>query len=559
MNQEHDSKALSSASQDKGSGHKRPGAAPASDSIDFKKLAQNYLRHWWVIAGSLLLCLGLTFIYLKKKAPIYVVHSTIMLNQDLDEGQSMSGISALAMSFGIGGATGSQAVMEDEMTRITSQTLLSQVVRENHLNSMAWTTQGLLKKKVFYYENEPFRIEVPQQILDTISAGTAFEINVKSDGKFNLKVKQDNKKVLETEVSRFPYNARTPLATFRIDTTGFLKKGTDFDFYAIVNSTPVVVQNMREDLNVVEVDKKGNGIYVQMDGPCIPRLIATVNSINELYNQQRYDQTLQRRKESLEFIENRLLNLYSELEESEDKIENFKRENNIVDPTAEAEYIFARKGRIEGTETETRTQLEIYEMIRDMLQSPKAANSLIPFTSTGNEQEGLPAAIAAYNELILQKMELESSVKGQSTTLDRINQQVSALRSNILSTLSREIQATKIALSTVGNEQKTSDTRIREIPFIEKKLTQLYRDREVKNTIYAFLLQKREEAEIAVAQVKPYGEIVDTAYSDVEPAKPNRPVCWAVGLALGLILGAGLMQIFFRNKDEKAPGEETAA
>lgn len=520
-----------------------------NDVIDFKGIAKKYMRYWWVFAGSLVLCLGLAFIYIAKKSPIFVVHSTLMLNQDLDN-QTMSGISALAMSFGISNTGDATANMQDEITRLTSQTLLSDVVRQNRLNYVNWTTTGLLKRKIYYWQDEPFTIQAPQQILDTISESTIFRIDVKKDGKFAIKVEQDDETVIDTEVSKMPYTARTPLATFRIDTTSFYKPGEELTFHSIVNSTPVIVAGMREELNVSEIDKKGNGIYVEMDGPNVPRMLATVNSINEMYNDRRFNQTLEKRRMSLEFIEGRLLNLYTELQSSEARIEAYKRENNIVDAQVEAEYIFARKGSIEATETETRTKLEIYRMIRDMLSSPKSADSLIPFTTTGSETESLPSAIQAYNELILKRMEVESTVKGQSANLERLKGQIDALRENILSTLSREIEATKIALSTVTKEQGVSDSRIKQIPSLEKELTQLYRDREVNNSIYAFLLQKREEAEIAVAQVKPYGEIVDEAYSDIEPVAPNKLICLIVGFTLGLILGAAVIQFFFSSTPE---------
>jgi hypothetical protein len=482
-----------------------------------------------------------------------------MLNQDEGESNSMSSISALALSFGFGSNGGSSANLQDEIIRLTSQTILTETVHDQRLNYLSWTSKHFFSRKKWYYQDEPFRIDIPNQVLDTISVLTIFNFDVQKDGVINLKVKQDKDVVIDTKIKQLPYTAKTPYGRFVISSTPYYKPGQELDFHTMVMGTPDVIDGIRTDIKVEEIDKKANGIRVELECVSVPKGIATTNSLVDIYNEDRMTERHQSRQESLDFVENRLLLLYNELEKSENEIEDFKRDNKIVDAAAEAEYIFKRKGSIESVEVETRTQLEIYQMIYDMLSSPATRYSLLPVNNGASaERDGFAASILSYNELILKRMELQSSVKGQSAALDRLTEQIDALRENILTTLARQIQATKISIAAVDKEQGSSDSRMYEIPYIEKRLTQLYRDREVKNTIYAFLLQKREEAEIAVSQVKPISEVVDKAYADITPVSPNKLVVILVGIVFGLLIPCVLVKIFGKDPEQESADTEAS-
>lgn len=527
-----------------------------SDTIDVKAIVRNYLRHWYWFLISLVVCGALGLFYMKKKAPVYLVQGMVMLNQNDDETTNFSGLSALASQFGFGGSKGGSAAnIEDEMARLGSQKLLSQVVADTKYNQLAWRNAGFFKAKAFYGDlsDAPFRIDVPQEVLDTVSAVSKIVMKSSKDGSVKVTIEQKKKKVLEKEIERFPFVAKTPYATFSIDTTSHWRKGMEVEFHDLVMSTPLVIDDLRSCLGVEEVDKKGNGVAIYLETPVPQRGEQFVNTLVNTYNDNRYEQKLKKREEALAFVEGRLLNLYAELEQSENQIENFKRENKIVDAEAEAEYLFTMKGAIETAATQTRTELEIYQMARDMLTSPSNTFSLLPFASGSNDKEGnaLASAVGAYNELILERMQLVSGVKTQSAALERLDKQISALRDNILKSLSREIEAKKIALAAVDGEKSASNSRMTEIPYMEKRLTQLYRDREVKNAIYAFLLQKREEASIAVQQVEPISEVIDPAYTATKPLSPKPMVVYSIALFFGLVLPLVGVKMFCGRKSKK--------
>ena len=520
--------------------------AGRADVIDFGRILRNYLRHWWLFAISLALCLGAAVFYVKKKSPIYLMKGLVMVNQQEEGGMTQAGcLTAMLSSFGMGGGGGANP--ENETMKLISNTNLTDVVNTLQLQKGYWLDNGFFSRRTNLYKDAPFVIDIPQNILDTISATTFFRI--KTDGKspLHLTVEQGKHTVIDTDVRQFPYMAKTPYGSFNITQTSYYQKGQPLNMRAVVVSTPVAVDDLLNNINVSYLSNKADAIQVDMADANIERGNDIVNTTIALYNERRLNDRMTYNKETLDFIEQRLLNLYNELEVSESKIENYKRDNKIVNAEAEAEYIFAQKGAIETNHTELRTRVEIYEMIKQMLSNPQTQYSLIPFTGG---QLGLSEAyyklIEGYNDLILQRMQLSSSAKPGSNAMNQIDTQIGAVRDNILNSVNRELQGARISLSAIAAEQGKSDSRMSQIPRMEHELIALYRDREVKNQIYAYLLQKREETQIQLSQNEPVAKVIDYSYPTIKPVKPNVPIVLAAGLLLGLLMPALYLQFFSR-------------
>lgn len=520
-----------------------------NEVIDFGKILRKYLHYWWVFLISLIVCLGLGYFYIHKKSPVYLISGLIMLNQQEEGGVSApGGMTAMLASFGMGGGSGDNP--ENEQMKIMSHTNLTDVVNKLGLQQGWWQDNGFFSRRANFYKDAPFKIEIPKAILDTISTATFFQFETDGKTPLHLTVKQaKNKVVLETDLRTFPYRAKTPYGTFNIDTTSFYMKGQPMNVRAVVVGTPDAVGELSEHLAAIVLSNKAEAIQIDMDDANVPRAEDIVNTVIDNYNDRRLNDRLTYNREALDFIESRLINLYNELEASESKIEHYKKNNKIVDATAEAEYIFARKGTIEANKTELDTRVQIYEMVSQMLRNPDTQHALIPFTGG---QLGLSESyyklIEGYNNLILERMQLSSAAKPGSTQLTKMDQQIDALRSNILSSVDKELQGAKITLAAINSEQGQSEARMGQIPQMEHELVVLYRDREVKNQIYAYLLQKREETQIQLAQHEPVAKVIDYAHRSLKPITPKPLFIYGAAILMGLLIPASVVQILNRRR-----------
>lgn len=524
---------------------------PRKDVIDFGAILRNYLRHWWLFVLALVVCMGAAFFYIHKKNPIYLIQGMIMVNQQEDGGMGQSGaMSALMNSMGFGSTTGANP--ENEQMKMMSHTMLQNVVTTLNLNTSYWQDRGFWKRRINYYKNEPITVSIPQQVLDTLSVTTMFRMEGAAKGPWHLTVKQLKKDVLDTEVNKLPYAAKTPYGTFMIEATDNFPKSGELNVSAILMSNAEAVDWLQDNCGVTYVSNKADALLVEMGDAVIPRGIDIVNTMMDLYNEGRDSDRIAYNKSLLDFIDNRLLSLYHELESSESKIEQYKKEHKVVSADAEAEYIFARKGAMDENAVQLQAGIQIMEMIQQLLSSKDTQYSLIPFSgsSTMGIGEGYLKLIQAYNDLIMERMTLASSAKNGNTALVKLDEQLDAMRSNILSTVSRELQSARINYKTLTAEQSKGNARMSEIPSMEHELITLYRDREVQNAIYGFLLQKREETQIALSQSQPVGKIIDRAYAQTKPAKPKPMLIYGGAFVCAIGIPAVILQLRRRRKKQ---------
>lgn len=530
-------------------------AEKGETGLNLKEQVRCYLKHWWWFAISVVVIVGAAFFYLKVTPTTSTTYSVVMFNQDEDDTPASSGLlGSLMSSFSMGG-TGVN--LDDEIFRIQSHEAIKRVVKELGLNKDYSAKTAFYKRPVIYFQNSPIDIELTSGNLDTISQGTEFELDLKDHGKkFHLKVKQGTfKTVFNDDIPGLPYTVKTPLGNFTLSTTSFYKPETNMAFKAYLCGLDDAAAVEFKNIDVYLKIKKSNAVEVKVDDTNSQRARAVANVLIELYNQNSMSVRSAQSRATLDFLNDRLLRLYSELEKSGSGIAHYKETNQLTDPSAEASYIMKMKETAGKALVEQETQLEVLKMVRDFLKSGENKYSLVPITSVmGADTEGINKSITSYNELVLELLHLQSSAKGNNSTIKLLENQIEAMRGNLLSSLDRSISAAQIAISRTNKESSTVDNRISNIPRMEQELTNLMRDNEVKNRIYAYLLQKREEAEMKVARIMPTGVVIDQAWTDNESIRPKKGmILMSCGL-LALILPAIILFGCYRRQFETTSG-----
>lgn len=517
------------------------------DIIDIGGIVRGYMRYWWVFLISFVICGGMGVFYMKKKSPVYLIQGLIMVNQQ-EEGSNNAGggMAALMSSMGFGSTTGANP--ENEVFKMTSHTMMLNIIDTLNLQTYYWQNRGFFKRRVNYYHDEPISVYLPHQIADTISITTDFQLQGPLKGPWTLKVKQGKNK-FEQVVDKLPYNVKTPYGVFHIDKTeNFPTSGEEFNASATFFCKNDILLWLTENLSANYISNKADAIQIDMGDAIIERGEDIVNSIMDMYNDKREADRKDYNQSQLDFIDARLINLYNELEASENKIEQYKKQNNIADPEAEASYLFTLKGASEQNMVTLEANIRILEMIQQVLSSPQTQYTMIPFNGSPNQEiygnQLYGNQISTYNDLIMQRMNLSNSAKGNNTALNNLDKQIEAMRDNILNTINRDLQSARINMQALKVEQEKQGTRLNEFPAMSHELVTLYRDREVQNAIYAFLLQKREETQIALSQSQPVGKIIDRAYASIKPEKPKGMVVYG----LAFIFGFGLPIFILRNR-----------
>ncbi|MDE7092269.1 MAG: P-loop NTPase, partial [Muribaculaceae bacterium] len=250
---------------------------------------------------------------------------------------------------------------------------------------------------------------------------------------------------------------------------------------------------------------------------------------------------------TIKFIDSRLELLTGDLAETEAEAESFKKNRNIADIAGEAEYQTLKKGKTEQALIEANTETEILKMALDFLSQSQNAYQLLPASF---ENKALQEAIDQYNKLILKHINLEKTARPGNRQLEMLSEQIDALRANITSSVSRAYQSSMVAVNQLKSEYESAQSKLGEIPSQERGFRDISRRQMVKEKLYLFLLQNREQTAMMLANATPKGIVIDEAFALKEPLTMKKRYIYLIALVIGLMIPPVVIAIksLLRNK-----------
>ncbi|MEG2402739.1 MAG: polysaccharide biosynthesis tyrosine autokinase, partial [Muribaculaceae bacterium] len=492
------------------------------EKIDFSVIFAKYKRYWWLFACSLIICITFAGLYLYVKKPVHLVNTKVLISQD-EDGSSMGASLMKSLSLGASGAS-----VDDELVVMSAQSILKEMVKQLKLNRSYFSKTGFLKS-TDYYNNSPIEINAPDELFDTLRAELKFIIDVDETGKdINITVEKGRFKTLaDVHATSFPVTVKTAYGIYSVDTTKFYNSGEEIDMKAFVLGNGLKAETFETDLSVYIISKKSNGISINLEETNEERGKDILNKIVELYNIRGQAEKDEMAVNTRKFINERLDIIYGELSTSEGDIEKYKKMKNFTDLGVETGYLMNKKGSLESALMAAETQYSIIKMIRDFLLDDRNKYSLVPFTAEFSTASG---GIEAYNGLLLEKMKLENNAKANNVVIKAINEQIDALRRNLMVSVGKTIESLQISLAELRAKDAESKSKLGSIPTQEREFLELRRQQSIKNELYTFLLKKGEENELVLAATTPKGKIVDVAFVLSEPIAPSKPMVIFVAL-----------------------------
>lgn len=502
--------------------------AEKEDKFDFGMIYSKYKRFWWLFVASFAFCIAIALIYLSITPPVYSLVSKVLISQDDDA--SSKGAS-LVKNLGLGS---SGAKVDDEILVMGSHGIHVQMVRDLGLNRTYFTKVGLLKKRE-YYNNSPIIVNAPNELFDTLSHSMVFKIKVNDKGDdINIKVvKGFFSTMAEVNAKSFPIVVKTPYGFFSVNKTSFYRPGESIKVVCYVKGNDMAAEGYDKEITSTLSSKKADGIELYHDDPNVKRGKDILNKIVELYNKRCQAEKDEAALNTGKFIDDRLSLIYNELSTSEADIENYKKNSGMVDLGAETTTLLGKKNMSENVLNQLETENSIMLMIRDFISDQRNNYSLIPFNADFSAASGV---IDGYNKLILERMRIESTARGNNTVLKAMNDQIDALRSNVRKSVDQALASLRIKRNQAAAQENLSSSELGNVPTQEREFRQLYRQQSIKNELYTFLLQKREENALVLAATTPKGKIIDKAYAFSEPVAPKKAAVLFIAILLGLAI-----------------------
>lgn len=500
------------------------------ESLGSSNFLHTAIRHWWLFALSFIFCFGILFLYLRKTLPSYIVSSTVLVD---DHSLSFAGIgnskgnSMLKSMIG-----GGDVNVFNEIEILASENLAAKTVDALDINCRYYEKTGFLKKED-HYGTSPIIVEAPKELFDTLSVTLPFKIKVYADGKTDITVKKGMfSNYAELKGVELPATVKTPFGLFVVKPTQYFTPKHEYSITASVAGNIPAALELQKDMTVDLKAKKTDIVYMDVMDNDVKRGRDILNTLVRLYNERGMKESDTQGMTTARFIDERLSLIYKNLMGSEAEIEAYKKAHNLIDPVAQAKTTIIKGETSESAIIALETQYRIASMIKGFITDPANKHSLIPF-----ESDSLSAKmVRTYNALITQRQHLETSAKADNPALVQLDQQLNAMRENMLGSVNNALGAMRIKIDKAKDVQGESKGDMSQFASTERETRNLYRNQAIQNELYIFLLQKREENALKMAAAQPKGKLVDEAYAASEPVKPKKPLLAFVALIMTFAL-----------------------
>ena len=235
------------------------------------------------------------------------------------------------------------------------------------------------------------------------------------------------------------------------------------------------------------------------------------------------------------FISDRLALISGELGDVDEDVASFKQSHQMVSLESEAARNMSESDRFRMEGLQLENQIRMANFIKDYLLDPTHTNDLIP-AAVAVSDAAINSNIANYNETLIRRDKLLANSSTSNPMIQEIDSQLSAIRRSIIASIDNQIATLNIQLDNIRTQENRAANRVSAIPRQEKQIQSITRQQKIKEELYLYLLNKREENEIALNVVEGNARIIDPAYGSNAPIAPQTSTILLAALVLGLAI-----------------------
>ena len=527
-----------------------------SNTLDFRRYLREVKRLWWVYALTLAAFFALAIIFLSRTLPQNRADATMLIEaSSTDTGASAAsragGMAGMMRMFSVGGF-GSSSV-SNEITLLKSLDLAERTVRAADLTTIYIERKGLSKSLL--YPETPIRAALPAAVTDTLRKSFMIRTELLPDGRVNATAlrKKWFKKIVFDQIknAELPATLSTPYGevTLTKGDASAAKPDCTQKIDIVMSGVIPAAYQLWDDMYASIPDKLSNAVKLYFKGPSDAYCEDVLTEYLNQYNQRRIERRTENARDEVKFYDDRIAEIFGSLSDTEAELEKFKSQNNIVAIKEEAELLVGNAIHKTDEIVAAQTAQDYYKLVKTTRTQSESNHTytLIPVV----ESLGNPL-IGQYNELLIQRQTLAKSAKEGNVALSTLDEQIGTLRESVLKNIDGLLTENAMRLKAMTALKSTAQSRLTKLPEYERKYITLMRDQTLKNELYMFLLQKRENAAMQMASTTTLGFVIDPPHAPLKPAKTRFYTVMGVALAMGFILPSllALFLLLWRNRIE---------
>jgi len=517
--------------------------------FNIREIVDKYLRYWpWFIVMTLLFLI-LAVAYIKYAPHQYTSVASIIVKDEENSGQS-NNASNFNLSLFSGITTNS---MTNELGLLNSKRLMLNTVKALDLNVQYIDDHNFIDEML--YENSPIKVQILKLDEKKLNSAIKNEHNlyrVKNLG--NKKIKLIN----EENGAEIDTNLNSPI---ELDFVDFAIITPQIEGDSISDWTDILIKfvsieslasNYNKEIRIELLDEKSTLIQLALTDRVPKRSEDILNQLIFEYNKEAIEDKNLIAKNTADFIDERLSIINTELDSVESGKESFKEVNRLTDIGAESSMMIQNVSQYNQQRQQVETQLEVTTSMLNYMDSGQS--NLMP-ANLGLESNA-SEFVNDYNDLILQRDRLLAGSTSQNPLVVRLNEQIDQLKGNIKQSLVEQRRNLNINQENLRKRAGVIGSQISRVPGQERQVRGIERQQNIKESLYLYLLQKREENTLELSVTGPKAKIVDSAYSSGGSISPSPKIVLGIAAILGFLLpmlvirGKELLNNTIQDKDD---------
>lgn len=499
-------------------------------SLSFQDVLQRVITKWYWFAASLIVCFVVAGIYILATPPIYTRTASLLIKSN-GKGQTASDAVGVLGNIDI---FQTNTNVNNELVALQSPSVMYDVVNRLHLD-VDYATEGNFYRQVLYGQNLPYKVT----FLDLDDNETAsFTIRPMKNREVRLTDfvhnGQEKNEVSEVRViMNVPVS--TPIGRIVITRVSSPAKGDAMPIYVSRVTPHDATVAYLSRLTVGLQSEETTIVDLSFQDVNTQRAEDVLNTLIAVYNENWVKDKNQIAVGTSMFINERLGVIEQELGHVDENISSYKSANLLPDVQAASSLYMSQSSETSSKILDLNTQLSMARYIRNYMTASGNRGQLLP-ANTGLQGGNVEQQIGEYNAMQLQRNNLVANSSEKNPLVTDMDQSLSALHGAIISSIDNLIVSLNTQIASLERSEQQTTARIAANPSQAKHLLSVERQQKVKEQLYLFLLQKREENELSQAFTAYNTRVITPPNGSMVPTAPVKTSIIMIALAVGLAI-----------------------
>lgn len=513
-------------------------AQSAVEQVKITEVISITLRHWPWILLSLAVCIGLALLYLAHATPMYTRTAAVVIK---DESQGKSASAAGLDAFADMGLLQTHNNIVDEVNKLQSPDVMQEVVKRLSLNK-SYAEPDELRSNILYGPTLPITVNIPSL---TENGSASCDIKINKDGTFTISdvVSQKvDQRVLGSNTAKLGGTVKTSAGLIEVKATPYYVPGKEYEI--VFSQTPMkqTIAAFEKELSIDHKNDKGNTINISVRDASTQRAEDIINTVISVYNEMWLENRNLVTVSTSKFINERLGVIENELGHVDKDISSYQSEHLIPDVSEAAKMYMKQSKQADEQLLDLNSKLQMTRYMRNYLANESNKNRVLPVNS-GIGNATIEASISEYNSKMLERNQMAANSSETHPVVMDLDAQIAGLRPALIGAIDNEITSLDTQIRNLQGSKSMATAQIASSPSQAISLLSMERQQKVKESLYLFLLQKREENELSQAFTSYNTQVITRPNGLDVPTSPVKLQILAIAFLLGLIIPFGVTYV----------------